>query len=168
MPDKMISFIVNGEPVSVLTPPDTPLVDILREKLGLTGTKIGCRQGDCGACTVIMNGKAVNSCLIPAGKAEGSEIMTIEGLEGPDKLHPIQQALIDNGAVQCGFCFPGMVLSAKALLDENPEPSRSEIRQAMAGNICRCTGYTKIEDGIADAAIRLQACKAEKGDTTDG
>lgn len=160
---KNIAFTLNREKVSVLAEPGEMLVDVLRDKLGLTGTKIGCRAGDCGACTVILNGAAVNSCLIPLGKAEGAQLQTIEGVAYDDRLHPVQQALMDNGAVQCGFCFPGMVMSAKALLDQNVNPTKEEVRTAIAGNICRCTGYTKIEEAVTDAAQRMHHCQCGEG-----
>ena len=134
---------------------DELLVDVLRQRLGLLGVKKACEEGECGSCTVIMNGKAVNACLVLAAAADGAEIVTIEGVGHPGKLHPIQQAFIDGGAVQCGYCTPGMVLAAKALLDENPEPSEIEIREAVSGNLCRCTGYQKIIRSIWIAAEYL-------------
>lgn len=160
-----ISFTVNGEPVSVLCEPSAMLADVLREKLFLTGTKIGCREGECGACTVIMNGRSINSCLVPIAKAKGAVIETIEGLAGNGKLHPLQQAFIDEGAVQCGFCTPGIIMASKALLDKNKTPSKKEIREAVGGNICRCTGYVKIEKAISSAAREL-SIKAVKGETS--
>lgn len=158
MAKKAISFVLNGEETEVYVEPDRALVDVIRDDLKMKGTKIGCRSGDCGACTVIMDGLAVNSCLIPVAKAQGSVIETIEGVADGDDLHPVQQAMIDNGSVQCGFCFSGMVMSAKALLDENPDPTREEIRRAISGNLCRCTGYKKIEDAIANAAGHVCSC----------
>lgn len=160
---KSIAFTLNGEKVSLLAEPGEMLVDVLRDKLGLTGTKVGCRAGDCGACTVILNGATVNSCLIPIGKVEGAQLQTIEGVADGDRLHPVQQALMDNGAVQCGFCFPGMVMSAKALLDQKANPTKQEVRTAMAGNICRCTGYAKIEEAVMDAAQRMRHCQCGEG-----
>jgi carbon-monoxide dehydrogenase small subunit len=139
-----IELIVNGQARAVTVDPGELLVDVLRERLGLRGTKKGCGTGDCGACTVLMDGKAVNSCLVLAHAAQGSDIVTIEGLSPEGALHPIQQAFIEQGAVQCGFCTPGMVLATKALLDENAEPTETEMRAALAGNICRCTGYGRI------------------------
>lgn len=147
-----ISFKVNGELKTMEVEPELLLVDLLREHLGLTGAKVGCREGDCGACTVLVDGKACNSCLILAVEIDGKEITTIEGLGDYDKLHPLQQAFIEEGAVQCGFCTPGMVLSAKALLDQNANPSEEEIRRAISGNLCRCTGYSKIVSAIARVA----------------
>jgi aerobic carbon-monoxide dehydrogenase small subunit len=139
---------VNQREYPVEVAPDDLLVDVLREKLGLTGTKKGCSTGDCGACTVILDGRAVTSCMILAVSAEGKAITTIEGLPVDGQLDPIQQSFLDHHAVQCGYCTPGMVLSAKALLDENPHPSEDEIRQAISGNLCRCTGYQKIVEAV--------------------
>ncbi len=158
MDNQLIHFTLNGKETAVAVEPFEMLADTLRDRLNLTGTKKGCGQGECGACTVIMDGDAVNSCMVPSVKAEGTSVITIEGLEENGKLHPIQQAFVDAGAVQCGFCTPGMVLSAKALLDRKPDPTREEIRTALAGNICRCTGYVKIEEAVelAAKAIRLR------------
>jgi len=157
MADKQkIRFKVNGAWREVETRPDRILLDLLREELCLTGTKKGCGEGECGACTVIMNGRTVLSCLIPALKADGAEIMTIEGLGEEGRLHPLQQAFLEEGAVQCGYCTPGMLLSAKALLDENPEPSVEEVKRAISGNLCRCTGYTKIIRAVRAAAETLR------------
>jgi carbon-monoxide dehydrogenase small subunit len=144
---------VNGREVTVQgVEADELLVDVIRDRLGLTGTKIGCNEGECGACTVIMGGKAVLSCLLPALRAQGQEITTIEGLSQDGTLHPLQQAFIDHGAVQCGYCTPGFLMSAKALLDANPHPTRAEIKEAIAGNLCRCTGYVQIVEAIEAAA----------------
>ncbi len=151
-----IRLKVNGIWCEVETRPDRILLDLLREELGLTGTKKGCEQGECGTCTVIMNGRTVLSCLIPALKADGAEIMTIEGLAEEGRLHPLQQAFLQEGAVQCGYCTPGMLLSAKALLDENPEPSVEDVKRAISGNLCRCTGYTKIIRAVRAAAETLR------------
>jgi aerobic carbon-monoxide dehydrogenase small subunit len=147
-----VQFTVNGESVEVAVTPNRTLLQVLREDLGLTGTKHGCGLGDWGACTVIMDGVSVNSCLVLAVQARGREIQTIEGLTGNGKLHPLQTAFIDKGAIQCGFCTPGMIISAKALLDENPRPTETEIRTAISGNLCRCTGYQKIVEAISAAA----------------
>lgn len=156
-----IDLTVNGQPVTLEAPPDRRLVDLLREDLGLTATKIGCGEGECGACTVIMDGQTVDSCLVPACQLQDRSIVTIEGLTPAEGLHPIQQAFLDEGAVQCGFCIPGMVLSAKALLDQAPDPSEDEIRSALSGNLCRCTGYVKIVSAVRTAALRSQSEKAE-------
>ena len=143
-----LTMTVNGKQVTVQIESDELLVDVLRDRLDLIGTKIGCNEGECGACTVIMDGEAVLSCLIPAMRAQGREITTIEGLSDGDILHPLQQAFVDYGAVQCGYCTPGFIMSAKALLDKNPHPSGDEIKEAIAGNLCRCTGYVKILEAI--------------------
>jgi len=149
---KPIKFKVNGLVREVMVEPRQTLLDMLRYDLGLTGAKEGCGNGNCGSCTVILNGKSVNSCLIFAVEADGSEITTIEGLQQNGKLHPLQQSFIDEGAVQCGFCTPGMILQAKAFLDSNPHPDEHEVRQAIAGNLCRCTGYDKIVRAILKVA----------------
>jgi carbon-monoxide dehydrogenase small subunit len=133
-------------------PSETTLLKLLREELNLTGAKLGCDVGDCGACTVIVDGQSVNSCLMLAGQADGREILTIEGLATVENLHPIQQLFEEKGSLQCGFCGPGVIMSAKALLDENPDPSEYEIRDALAGNLCRCTGYTKMIEAIQAVA----------------
>lgn len=143
-----ISFTLNGEPREVECVPAKTLLDLLRDNLGLLGTKRGCEIGECGACTVILNGETVNSCMMLAPQADGAEIITIEGLGKGDEMHPIQEAFIEKGAVQCGFCTPGMILSAKVLLDKIPHPSRKQVRRAIAGNVCRCTGYKQIVDAI--------------------
>lgn len=153
--DKLnINFTLNGKAVSLNLPADKPLVNVLREVLKLTGTKEGCGVGDCGACTVIMDGEAVNSCLILAGQLEGRKILTIEGLSDSE-LHPIQQAFVEEGAIQCGYCSPGAIMSAKAFLDKTPIPSRVEIKNAISGNLCRCTGYQKIINAVERAAHLL-------------
>jgi carbon-monoxide dehydrogenase small subunit len=144
-----ILFNLNGHPLETLVEHHWTLLELLRDQLELTGTKEGCGQGECGACTVLLDGLAVNACLFPVLEAEGREVTTIEGLAGPDgSLHPLQEAFINYGAVQCGFCTPGMILSAKALLDENPHPAEDEIRTALAGNFCRCTGYAQIIQAV--------------------
>lgn len=153
---KSIRLNVNGTVYQVVVEPDEILLDVLRDRLHLTGTKKGCGTGECGACTVLLDGKPVNSCLILAVRAEGKDVMTIEGLGTPDNLHPLQKAFIDNGAVQCGFCGPGMLLSSKALLDHNPHPTEGEIRTGLAGNLCRCTGYTKIVKAVQVAAEAMR------------
>jgi carbon-monoxide dehydrogenase small subunit len=149
-------FIVNGRSYEVLIEPPMLLVDVLREKIGLTGTKYACGTGDCGACTVLVDGKPVLSCLTLAVTARDRNIMTIEGVAEGTELHPIQQAFVELGAVQCGFCSPGMVLSAKALLEENPKPTRDEIKEGLAGNLCRCTGYMKIVEAVQAAAETMR------------
>jgi carbon-monoxide dehydrogenase small subunit len=147
-----LTMIVNGKRVTVQIESDELLVDVLRDRLDLIGTKIGCSEGECGACTVIMDGQAVLSCLIPAMRAHGRQVTTIEGLSDGDTLHPLQQAFVEHGAVQCGYCTPGFIMSAKALLDENQHPSRDEIKETIAGNLCRCTGYVKIIEAIESVA----------------
>lgn len=133
------------------------LLDFLREDLGLKGTKRGCGSGQCGACTIIMDGKTMNACLVLAIQADGKEILTIEGLSSGGRLHPLQEAFVEEGAVQCGFCVPGMILSAKSLLDEKKDPSEDEIREALSGNLCRCTGYVKIIKAVQKAATMMRA-----------
>lgn len=151
---KQIKFKVNGEEHQLMVEPRQTLLDTLRYELQLTGTKEGCGDGNCGSCTVLMNGQAVNSCLVFAVEADGQEITTIEGLSQDGKLHPLQRAFMDEGAVQCGFCTPGVILTAKAFLDTNPHPTVSQVRQAISGNLCRCTGYDKIVRAILKAAAR--------------
>lgn len=151
-----IELYINGESRLVRVEKNWNLLYVLREVLDLTGAKCGCSTGDCGACKVIVDGEAVNSCLILARNATGKKIQTIEGLSNGPELHPIQQAFIDCGAVQCGYCTPGMIMSAKALLDKNPNPTESEIRAAISNNLCRCTGYVKIVDAIQMAAKRMR------------
>jgi carbon-monoxide dehydrogenase small subunit len=148
-----ISFRVNGAEAKASAGGGDRLLDVLRDGLELTGTKEGCGEGECGACTVIVDGRAVNACLYPALEVEGREVVTIEGLTGPDStLGPLQRAFVECGAVQCGFCTPGMILSTKALLDDNPDPSEEEIRTALVGNLCRCTGYVQIVEAVKRAA----------------
>lgn len=149
---RTVSFILNGEPVQVEIEPYLFLLQLLRDGFGLTGAKEGCGMGDCGACTVLVDGKAINSCIFPAVEVEGRRITTIEGLaDEQGNLHPLQKAFVENGAIQCGYCTPGMVLSAKALLDENPNPTEEEIQGGIAGNLCRCTGYLSIVRAIKAA-----------------
>jgi carbon-monoxide dehydrogenase small subunit len=145
---KTIELLVNGERYDIEVDAHRTLLEVLRENLGLTGTKKGCDEGNCGACTVLMNGKPVTSCLVLAVEAHGKEIVTIEGLAVDGTLHPIQEAFVQHGAIQCGFCTSGMVLTAKALIDNNPKPSEEEVRKAIEGNMCRCTGYVKIVEAI--------------------
>lgn len=152
----LITCTVNGEEHSVLADTRDTLLDLLRERIGLTGTKEGCGNGNCGACTVLIGGAPVTACLMLAQEAPHHDIVTIEGISDYGKLHPIQQALIERGGTQCGFCTPGIVLSAKSLLDDNPNPTAQEIRHAIAGNLCRCTGYDKIVEAIAAAATEMR------------
>lgn len=154
-----IELKINGQFHELSVEPHWTLLHVLRRELGLMGTKENCLEAECGVCTVLMDGKAVNSCILLAMQAAGREIITIEGLGGPENLHPLQQAFIEHGAVQCGYCIPGMILTAKSYLDENPgrAPSREEIREAISGTLCRCTGYRKIVDAIAAAAANARS-----------
>jgi carbon-monoxide dehydrogenase small subunit len=154
---KKIQVTLNGRKTELEVPAHRLLLDLLRDEIGLTGTKEGCGTGDCGACTVLLNGKPVNSCLIFSGELDGAEIVTIEGLKIGPELHPVQQAFIQDGGVQCGYCTSGMLMMSKALLDENPDPSEEDIRFAISGNLCRCTGYAKIVKAVQDAARELRA-----------
>lgn len=147
-----IRFTLNNNKVTSVIEPNLRLIDLLRNKFNLTGTKEGCSIGECGACTVIINGKAVNSCLVLAGQCEGAEIITIEGIEKDGKLHPLQENFLKSGAVQCGFCTPGMIMSAYALLLEKPNPTEEDIKEAIAGNLCRCTGYKQIIEAVEKSA----------------
>ena len=156
MEKKKISFILNGKSQELHIQPWRTLLEIIREDLQLTGTKEGCGEGECGACTVMMGDKTVNSCLVPAAEAENMEITTIEGLADGDNLDPIQEAFVNYAGMQCGFCTPGMIMSAKELLEGNPSPNEEEIREGIAGNFCRCTGYTKIIESISAAAEAMQ------------
>lgn len=152
-----ITLTINGEVEQVDVPSNMTLLQMLRDKLALTGTKNGCTAGECGACTVLLDGDAVNSCMVLAVECDGSRITTVEGLAKDGVLDPLQQAVIDHGAVQCGFCTPGVLIMARALLDRNPNPSEDDIREALVGNLCRCTGYLRIVDAVKDAAVRQQA-----------
>ncbi|MBW1706922.1 MAG: (2Fe-2S)-binding protein [Deltaproteobacteria bacterium] len=148
-----LSFKLNGQSMEVVIKPNTLLIDLLRDDLGLTGTKAGCREGECGACTVLLDGEPVNSCILPAFKVAGRSLTTIEGLANEEgDLEEIQQAFMDEGAAQCGFCTPGMIMNAKALLDKNPKPDEAEIRQSLSGVLCRCTGYRKIVQAVVTAS----------------
>jgi carbon-monoxide dehydrogenase small subunit len=154
---RTISFFLNGSEVNVTLKDHMRLIDCLRETLNLTGTKEGCGEGECGACTVLVNGQAVNSCLYPAPEAEGKNVLTIEGLQGSEnRLSFIQKAFVELGAIQCGFCTPGMILATKALLDSNPDPSDQDIRAALQGNLCRCTGYVQIVEAVKQAAENMR------------
>jgi carbon-monoxide dehydrogenase small subunit len=152
-----ISVTINGETEQVDLPSNMTLLQMLRDKLALTGTKNGCNAGECGACTVLLNGQAVNSCMLLAVECDGAQIVTVEGLIQDGVLDPVQQAVIDHGGVQCGFCTPGILISSRALLDRNPDPTEDEIREALVGNLCRCTGYLRIVDAVKDAAARQHA-----------
>jgi aerobic-type carbon monoxide dehydrogenase small subunit (CoxS/CutS family) len=156
-----VTMTVNGKLRTASVAPETTLLTLLRDHFNLTGAKLGCDVGDCGACTVLVDGKPVNACLMLAGQADGREVLTIEGLATQNELHPLQKAFEDHASLQCGFCGPGVILSAKALLDEIPNPSVPEIRDALSGNLCRCTGYTKMIEAIQDAARALRAEPAE-------
>lgn len=149
---KSIHITVNDKPFVLTVEPNQTLLEVIREELHLTGTKAGCLVGDCGACTVLVDGKPVNSCLVLAVQADGKQVTTIEGVETPQGLHPLQTAFVDKGAIQCGYCTPGMILSAKSLLDRNPRAGEAEIRKAISGNLCRCTGYQKIVEAIVFAS----------------
>jgi carbon-monoxide dehydrogenase small subunit len=156
MEKKGIKFILNGKSYELEIQPWRTLLEVIREDLKLTGTKEGCGQGECGSCTVIMGDKTVNSCLVPAVEADGQEIITIEGLADGEDLHPVQDAFVEHAGMQCGFCTSGMIMSAKSLLDRNPNPSLEEIKEGIAGNFCRCTGYTKIVESISAAAEMMK------------
>ena len=155
-----IQFTLNGNPVRREVQTHRLLLDLLRDEIGMTGTKEGCGTGDCGACTVLMNGKPVNSCLILSGELAGANVVTIEGLKMGPELHPIQKTFLQDGGAQCGYCTPGMLMMSKALLDENPDPSEEEIRYALSGNLCRCTGYAKIVQAVQNAAKMLRTKSA--------
>ncbi len=153
---KELHFVLNGREVRLEVEPSAMLVEVLRDHLGLSGTKVGCNAGDCGSCTVLIDGQPFASCLVPALRVEGQHVLTVEGLAEGERLHPLQEAFLEEGAVQCGFCIPGMLLSAKALLDQKPYPTRQEIKTAIAGNLCRCTGYEQIIRAIEKAAQRMR------------
>ena len=153
--EHLINLKINGEPYEVSIKPNMTLLDFLRDEIGLTGTKKGCDTGQCGACTVLLDGKPINSCLVLAADANGKEILTVEGLNRDGQLHPLQETFIQEGAVQCGYCTSGMLLSAKALLDENPVPGEEEVKKAIAGNLCRCTGYVRIVKAVLMAARKM-------------
>jgi aerobic carbon-monoxide dehydrogenase small subunit len=155
-----VQTTVNGEAVEFLCEPRQSLLECLRDILGLTGTKEGCNDGNCGACSVILDGRVVNSCLVLGVETEGRRITTIEGIAGADVLHPLQRAFVENAAVQCGFCTPGVIVAAKALLDAEPDPSEARIRQWMANNLCRCTGYDKIVRAIQQAAAEMREARS--------
>ncbi len=157
-----IKMVLNGEAQDVVFAPYKTLLEVLREDLGHTGTKHGCELGECGACAVIMDGKPVLSCLVLAVDCDGREILTVEGMETDGRLHPLQEAFADLGGMQCGYCTPGILLTAKSLLDHNPHPSRAEIREALSGNLCRCTGYLQIFDAVEAAMVEI----AKRGETT--
>ena len=158
---RIVSATINGTPREFLCAPRQTLLEVLRETLALTGTKEGCSNGNCGACTVLLDGRPVDSCLVLAVEAEDCRVDTIEGLAVPDRLHPLQQAFLENAALQCGICTPGFLMSAKALLDRNDDPSEEEIRFALAGNLCRCTGYDKIVRAVQAAAANTPAVAAQ-------
>ena len=151
-----VDFFVNGKAVHMDVEPDATLLHVLRDRLGLLGTKEACGKGECGACTVLVDGDAVTSCIYPIGKVQGKHVLTIEGLAHAGTLHPIKEAFCQTGAVQCGYCTPGMILSTKALLDKNPNPTEAEIRRGLSGNICRCTGYVRIVEAVKLAAAMLR------------
>lgn len=152
---RVIQLTVNGDIYDVSVKPNETLLDVIRDRLGLTGTKKGCDTGQCGSCTVLLEGKPINSCLVLAVEAHGKDILTVEGLAKNGQFHPLQEAFVQEGAVQCGYCTPGMLLSAKALLDENPNPTEEKVKEAIAGNLCRCTGYVKIVKAILTAAEKI-------------
>ena len=160
---RVLSFTLNGDPIEVVCKDNMTLLDLLRDKLGLTGTKKGCEQGECGACTVMLDGKPVNSCCTLAVECEGRDVVTVEGIAKNGQLHPIQKQFIEKWALQCGYCTPGMIMAAKALLDRNSHPTREEIHAAMSGNLCRCTGYTKIEEAIVAASRVIEQYANGKG-----
>ena len=157
-----IDLNVNGQTYEVETQPWRTLAEVLRDQLNLTGTKISCAEGHCGACTVIINGRAVNSCLMLIAEAQGKEILTIEGLSEDGELHPLQDAFVTHGAVQCGFCTPGLIMGAKSFLADNPDPSEEEIKKALSGHLCRCTGYVQIIEAVKAAAVNMKLTSSER------
>lgn len=157
-----INLKVNGQIYEVETQPWRTLAEVLRDQLNLTGTKISCAEGHCGACTVLINGKAVNSCLMLIAEAQGKEILTIEGISEGGELHPIQDAFVTHGAVQCGFCTPGLIMGAKSFLTDNPDPSEEEIKKALSGHLCRCTGYVQIIEAVKAAATQMKSSSSER------
>jgi carbon-monoxide dehydrogenase small subunit len=160
MPKTHVETRINGEPVEFLCQPQQSLLDVLRDELGMTGTKEGCTTGDCGACSITLDGRLVCSCLVLGAEAQGREIRTVEGLATGDTLHPLQQKFLEHAALQCGICTPGFLVASKALLDRSPDPSEEEVRYALAGNLCRCTGYDKIIRAVLDAAAELRGIEA--------
>ena len=156
MSEVRVSTTINGDPVAYLCEPDETLLDVLRDRLGLTGSKEGCSTGDCGACSVTLDGRLVCSCLVLGAEADGHEIRTVEGIAQGEQLHPLQQRFLEFAALQCGVCTPGFLVAAKALLDRNPDPTETEIRFALAGNLCRCTGYDKIVRAVQAAAADIR------------
>ncbi|WP_291000282.1 (2Fe-2S)-binding protein [Ferrovibrio sp.] len=163
-----VSLQINGERYDVDVAPDTSLLDVLRDEFGLTGTKANCLEAECGVCTVLLDGKAVNACITLALQCQGRQILTIEGLAHGGELHPLQTAFIECGAVQCGYCIPGMILTAKSLLDTQPDPDEAAIREGLAGTLCRCTGYQKIVDAVAHAARQMNQQQSQIKTTTTG
>jgi carbon-monoxide dehydrogenase small subunit len=161
VPSKIVSFTLDGREVEVLVKPLTTLQSLLREQLGETSTKEGCKQGGCGSCTVLVNGEPMNSCLLPVEDVAGQSVTTLKGVTPLEGLHPIQQVFLDNLAIQCGYCTPGMILVSKALLDHNPNPTRAEIAEALSGNVCRCTGYEPILQAVQKAAEQMHGSEGE-------
>lgn len=161
---KLIRLKINQKDYELAVNPNMPLIDLLRDTLGLTGAKKGCGVGECGACGVLLNNKMVNSCIVLAVEADGGEVQTVEGLETEDGLHPIQAAFVEKGAIQCGFCTSGMILSSKSLLDSNPNPNEHDIREAISGNLCRCTGYQKIVEAVQSVADGSATSESGQGE----